>query len=459
MVVVPLNISYRWRLMMTEWLFDVAGPLHIGGAAIILPFAQAEFGVSKGVIVWMMVGFSIATATFVLPAAYLGNSLGRRKLVILGSSLDMLSQLGIFVVPSIAWLIPIRMLGGIGNAFILANLPPMVVSAFPLRTRGRTLGIMGLGIGIGILVTAPLAGLMADTLGWRYLYLMTASMYGILFLAAIFIVQDPRELRTQDVSVTSFDYPGMVMVGAILFSLSLSMQRFGSISSLGLAIALLGVAMVVTVAFVRWELMYSRPLIDPRLFKNVTLSRAVLRATIVNTFRSSGRFLVPFFLIQGLGWRGAFAGSVMISENISQPFVSPLGGYLVDRVGTTSPILVAIGLMAAGGISMITLGNDPSVTHISLSLILMGTGWSLFMTPNRHDIYSSVPQDKLSLAQAVSGLTGHGTNAVGAAFGATLLGIFINDGIISAFQSSFIVIVIGFVIGHIAIGLTFKPRG
>ena len=81
------------------------------------------------------------------------------------------------------------------------------------------------------------------------------------------------------------------------------------------------------------------------------------------------------------------------------------------------------------------------------------------MTPNRHDIYSSVPQDKLSLAQAVSGLTGHGTNAVGAAFGATLLGIFINDGIISAFQSSFIVIVIGFVIGHIAIGLTFKPRG
>ena len=79
-------LSYRWRLLPIQALVDFTGPLNVLGGTVLMPFAQAEFDVPRTTIVWLIVGYSLGTASLILPAAYLGNTVGRRNMVILGAA-------------------------------------------------------------------------------------------------------------------------------------------------------------------------------------------------------------------------------------------------------------------------------------------------------------------------------------------------------------------------------------
>lgn len=454
-------MSYRAKLLLTQWLFDIAGPIHITGAAVLLPFIQAEFDVARSTVVWVTVIYTMSTAASMLPSAYLGNNLGRRKMVILGVSLDMVSQTGVFLAPDLSWLIPVRMVGGIGNALVVANLQPITVMAFPAEKRGQALGLIGVGLGFGILITTVVAGVVADTLGWRYVFAITAAMYGVLLISAIFVVRESPAFHQTHLSLRSFDYGGVALVATFLASLTLSMQRFSTSSGVVTGIALLAVAAAAMTGFIMVQRRSHHPLIDLKLFRSQAFSLSVARHLSVSMLNASHNFLLPFYLIQGLGWSGSLAGSVLVTLNLGRPLMAYLGGYLIDRVGQVRPILTASALLIAGGALLMTMGQDPSVGRVVLGLVVTGMGFGLFMPPNQKVIYEAVPPDKLSLAPGVLTLAGHGSNTVGAAMAATVLALFLQDSIPVAYQQAMAVILGGFVIVTVFLSLLllrYQPR-
>jgi MFS family permease len=453
-----MGITYKWRVLLVEWIFDWAAPFHIMGAAVILPFAQADLGVPKTAIVWIMVGYSISTATCILPATYLGNILGRKRMILIGSTLDMASLIGIFLSPSLLWLVPIRMLGGAGNAMAFGNLPPITVTAFPIEKRGQAIGFMNLGVGVGMLLTPIIAGVLADTLGWRYLFLFASSMYAIFTLAVLIVVKETPVYDKGSVSLRRFDYLGVFLIAGALLSLTFSMQNLNGDAETYKAVGLLTIAMLLVTIFVIAELRSPYPLVDPRLLKRGPLSLAATRNFIFFLTRQSLNFLVPFYLILGLGWSGTLAGTVMVSMSLTQPFLAPTAGYLVGKLGTSKLIPTAFGLVVTGCLSLILIGSDPPITRIVLSLLIVGAGNSLFMTPNMHDLYGSVAPEKLNLAQGLYALAGHTSSVIGASLGAVLLGVFMTDSIPAAFQQTMVVVVLGFITFFVGSWILLKPK-
>ncbi|MBI2166403.1 MAG: MFS transporter [Chloroflexi bacterium] len=450
-------MPYRWRVLLVQWLFGWGGPFHIAGAVVVLPFAQMDLGVSRSAIAWLVVAFSMTTASFVLPAAYLGNAWSRRKMVVIGATLEALSQIGLFLVPGFTWLIPIRMLGGLGNAMILANLPPLVVLAYPPERRGRALGLMGFGTGWGMLLSSVIAGLLADTLGWRYLFLTTSSMYVALALAGILVVKDAPAQERRPISMARFDFMGLLLIASCIITLAVATQRLGDPSTILLGGGLFILSGALGSSFVIWEWRFSNPLIDPRLFRQRMLSVTTVYNVGAFLLRQCSYFLLPFYLIQGIGWSGSAAGAALMAFNLGQPLVSPIAGYVIDRVGAQGPIRISFGLLLLGGLLQLTLGSSPQVAHILVALLVLGAGFAVFATASGQVIFGSVPRDKINLAQGVMAVTGHGTNVVGPALAATLLRVFASEGIPIAYQRSMMVI-LGIFVAAVVIGLVLWRR-
>ena len=169
-------LSYRSGQVGLQWLFSISSSIHITGTAILLPFIQMEFGLPKSSIAWLLVSYYLSTACFMLVAAHLGNALGRRKLALLGIFIDLVALTSQFFMPSFWGLVGLRFLGGLGNSMVVTNLAPLTVRSFPDSNRGQVLGLLSVGLGIGAVVSAPVAGIVADNFGWRYVYLMVTNV-------------------------------------------------------------------------------------------------------------------------------------------------------------------------------------------------------------------------------------------------------------------------------------------
>ena len=406
----------------------------------------------KASIAWLLVVYYLSTASFMLVAAHLGNTLGRRKLVLLGIAIDLAALTGQFFMPSFWGLVMLRLIGGIGNSMPVTNLSPLTVSAFPDHQRGQVLGLLNLGIGIGIMASAPIAGVIADSLGWRYVYLIMTVPYAVLLLGVFLFTKESLELSKERVSLRRFDYSGFILITGFLAFLTFGMQGMGASTITILAPVMLIMAVVAAVAFIATERRSKNPLLPLGLFGRPPFSAAVARLFAFTLLRAALTFLLPFYFVEGLGWSGAYAGSVLISMNAGHPIVAPFSGALADRFGAPKVIMAAFGVMTIGGILLTSLGSNPPVLMVIASLALVGVSFGLFAPPNQKTIYDGVPREKLSLAPGVQVLVGHSSNAVGSALAAMLLSLFLFDGISTAYQWSVFVLLIGFVTLNLASG-------
>ena len=440
-----VSSTYRWRQLALQGLFGLASPVHIVGTTVFLPFIQVEFGLTKSMVVWVFIAYLLSTASFMLAAAYLGNALGRRKLVIIGVSTDLIAQVGMFFVPSFAGLVALRLIGGIGNSMTVANMAPVTVRAFPDRQRGQTLGLMNLGVGAGILLSTPLAGIVADTVGWRYLYLFTAAAYGVLLLGTLIFMKESAELSGDRVSYRRFDYAGLGLVTGFLVFLTIGLQRIGASSTIVLGLFMLSLAVLSAVGFVIVERRAHYALIPLNLFKQVAFSSALGHLSTFFALRASLSFLMPFYFVQGLGWGGAFAGSMLIALNLGHPTIAPFAGILADRIGPTKLIFASFIAVVGACIWLYSLGDAPSTLQVAAGLLLAGVAFGLFVPPNQKTIYDGVPREKLSLAPGVLVFTGAGSTVIGSAVAAVLLGAFQTDSIAAAYQRSILVLLASFI--------------
>ena len=446
--------------MGLQWLFDIAGPFHISGAVVLLPFIQEDYALSTAAVAWAVVVYFLATAVFTLPAAYLGNTAGRKKLVLIGAVIDMLSQFAIFLAPPFWLFVVVRLAGGAGNAMIVPNLNPITIGSYSRQRRGRAIGLIMLGLGFGIVLSTVVAGVIADAAGWRYLFLLTGCMYAALFAGVALFSRESEAASPLPSALKRMDYGGMLLLAALLVCLTMGMQRLGRALDDPLGVALAAAALPLGAVFIYVERRAASPLAPIDLFAQRGFSAAVAQLFTMTFMRSAHAFLLPFYLIQGLGWSGALAGSVQIALNAGQPVLGPFVGTLSDRMGARVFILAAQALMAGGTIALMSLGAAPAPLLVALALGLIGASLGVFRPPNLKVIYDAVPPEKMSLAPGVQLLTAHGSNAIGSSFVAVLLAFFLSGGVTNAeaYRSSLFVMVAGFVVVNAAVWLLVRTR-
>ena len=391
------QVINKWLVLLVASVGVLMVTVDGGIVSVSYPALVSSFRSDASTVAWVQVALFLVTASTLLTMGWVGDVLGRRKIFTmgflvftLGIALGALSQ-------TIIQLIMARVVQAVGASMILSNTHAMVTAAFLTEERGKAIGILvavvGLGAGIGPLI----GGVLLDALDWRALF-YTRLPIGLLGAGLTWFAL-PKDIR--DKRKLNIDYLGAIALLGTLAAFLLMVNQGGRLGfSSPLVIAMGGLALVLFPVLILVERKASRPIFELSLFKDHTYARGLSVLMIHYMAQGSIMFLTPFYFINSLGYSAPKMGLFLTAHPLMRLFVSPLSGWLSDKVGYRLPVSLGLMLVAGGMFMFSRQGVVAPEWALVLSLVIAGVGTALFDAPTISSIMGSVTSDRLGMAAA-----------------------------------------------------------
>lgn len=153
---------------------------------VALPSMQADLHASTSAIEWVVAGYGLTFAVFLIAGGRLGDMVGRRRTFAAGLALFVVASAACGLAPNPTVLVVARLAQGMAGALISPNVLAIMGVAFPGPARVRAITVYGMVMGLaaaggqllgGILIQANLFGW-----GWRTVFLINVPV-GLVALA------------------------------------------------------------------------------------------------------------------------------------------------------------------------------------------------------------------------------------------------------------------------------------
>jgi len=382
-----------------------------------LPSIRAGLHASLAELEWTVNAYTLTFAVLLLPAAALGDRLGRRRTFATGLAIFTVASAAAALAPNVGTLIAARAVQGVGGAIVLPLSMTLLSAAVPSERRGAALGIWGGVSGLAVAMGPLVGGAITQGAAWQWIFWLNVP----LGLAAIPLAF--ARLTESRAASSRLDTVGTVLVSLGLVGIVLGLVRgqdhgWTSTSVLGSIIG--GVA--VLAAFVAWEMRSERagraPMLPVSLFRRRGFA-AVNAVSVLFSFGMFGAiFLLSQYLQNVLGYSPLGAGLRTLPWTVMPLLVAPIAGPLSDRIGGRPLMITGLTLMTAG-LLWVRADLAPDTTFLSLvpAFIVSGVGMALFFIPVANVVMGSVPAEYEGVASG----TNNAVREVGGVFGIAVL--------------------------------------
>jgi EmrB/QacA subfamily drug resistance transporter len=358
-------------------------PFTSSSVNIALPTIGTELSLNAVALSWVATVYLLAAAAFLLPFGRIADIYGRKMIFRWGIIIDTVASIICVVSNSGEWLIIFRALQGVGGAMIFGTGIAILTSVFPVKERGRALGISTAAVYAGVSAGPLVGGFLTGHLGWRSIFIVNA----LLGLAIIVVVFWKLKGEWAEAKGESFDY-----IGSIIYSLALVavFYAFSVLPALwGVWLIIIGVAGLV--AFIRWEVRQRHPVLDVDFFRrNTVFAFSNLAALISYSATFAVAFLLSLYLQYVKGFSPEHAGLILVTQPLVMLICSPIAGSLSDRIEPRLIASIGMALTTAGLVMLAFLNNVSGLPFILASLIILGLGFGVFSSPNTNAVMSSV---------------------------------------------------------------------
>ena len=157
------------------------------GLAIFLPLWQASFGLSLTQVGLLVTCFEGATGFFQIPAGFLGERLGERTLLVLGTLITATSFMFLGLVGGLISFVALLFIGGLGAAVQHPLASSMVSKAYNDEGRRVALGTYNFSGDVGKFLFPALGAVVLSQIGWR-LVCVGFGLIGCVFAVALFLI-------------------------------------------------------------------------------------------------------------------------------------------------------------------------------------------------------------------------------------------------------------------------------
>ena len=392
----------RWELLALTSIGAFMGPLDSSILSVAYPVMSPALRLTFSASLWVQTSYLVAMVVLLIPVGRLADHHGRVRFYLLGLAVFTVGSALAALSMNAAWMIVSRIVQGGGAALLVSTAAALITEAFPPRERGRALGINVMAIYLGLSLGPPLGGLLVDTLGWRWIFLVNVPV-GIVSLAWGWLLLPRREAGGY--SPSRLDLIGTGSLATFLIGLLVPLTF---LAEWGLAdtrsILLFVVSICGLLVFLRSERRSPAPLLDLDLLKHNRLFATANLAALMN-YAALGAIgvLTAVFIEVVLGRSASIAGVLMLSQPVIMAALSPFSGRLSDRVGSRLLATGGMVIIAVGCGVLALLGSGSSVLHVAIGLGIVGLGMAAFSAPNSSAVMGSVRRDQLSLASAFLG--------------------------------------------------------
>jgi EmrB/QacA subfamily drug resistance transporter len=418
--------------------------LLVGGIAAILDSTMVTLAVhtltrdlnaNAGTIQWVTTAYLLAMAVAIPLTGWLERRLGGKRSWVLALSGFLLGS----VLCACAWnagsLIAFRAVQGLAGGLIMPLMMTLAMKAAGGKASTKLMASISIPTALGPILGPVIAGIILNSLSWRWLFLVNVPMVGIgLLLAWRYLKADATpETRTR------IDWVGLVLLApglvGILYGLS-QLSHHGTVAEFDVLAPLI-VGLGLTTAFVIWALRAAHPLVDVRLLRFRSLGSASAVMFTAGAALYAGMFLLPLYFQQAQGKSVLTAGLLMIPQGVGALTARTFIGALVDRFGARAVTMASFGLTAVATIPFAFADSGTSLVWLGAVLLIRGVGVGALLIPPMATAYRDVPHEGISHASMATRIT----QQVGASFGtavvAVVLQLLMTNGSTHAFATTF----------------------
>ena len=381
---------------------------------VALPDIQSDLDSSFSQLQWVIDAYALALAALVLTAGSLADLYGRRLLFAAGVLVFTLGSLLCGVAPTATTLVLARGAQGVGGAMMFATSLALLAHEFHGRERGTAFGIWGATTGGAVAIGPLVGGLVTETLGWRWIFLLNVPI-GVAALAVTLL----RVGESRDPEHGGVDLPGVLTFTGGLFLLVFGLVR-GNNEGWGSPqiVATLAGSALLLLAFVLVELRSSRPMLDLGLFRRPAFAGAQIAAFSLSASAFAIFLYLSLYLQNVLGYSPLQTGLRFLPISLLAFVVAPISG----KMSAHMPVKLLIG----GGLAVCALAfvllhgvtASSGWTELLPGFVLLGIGIGLVNPPLASTAVGVVPPQSTGM--------GSGANTtfrqVGIATGIALMG-------------------------------------
>jgi EmrB/QacA subfamily drug resistance transporter len=383
-----------------------------------LPSIGRGLGVGTRSLEWIVDAYTVVLASLLISSGALADRFGRRRVFQCGLAVFGTASLACALAPSMGALVAARAVQGAGASMLSPVALAIVVNAMPdPQERARAIGVWASVFGLSMAAGPVTGGALIAALGWRSVFWINAPVIvAALILSAVFVPESraPRPRR--------LDLPGQALLTvAVCVSVGVLIEgpRIGWSSLLAWAGYLLAAA---AAAGFTWVERHRRePLMDLGLFWRPAFTTAVLGAVAVFVALNLSLLLNTLYLQHARGWTPLMAGIATLPMALGATVCAPLSGNLVSRHGPRRPVFLAGTFIAAGGLTLVNLGQDTNIMLLLLAYLLIGIGFGFANAPITNTAVSGLPPARSGVAGAITSTARQVGSAIGIAIAGGLV--------------------------------------
>lgn len=326
---VKLSDKQRLLVFINVMITGIATSMLATAMTTALPPVTEYFGISTTTGQWMTSGYSLAMGIVMPLTAFLVKKIPTKRLYISGIICFIIGELICIFTPVFSIMMVGRVLQAIGNGVLTSMGQVIILSVYPAEKKGTMMGWYGLAATAAPIIAPTIAGVLVDTVGWKYIFIYTMVIMLISLIMSIANFSNVLELQEIDFDVLSFVLSIFAFGGITL--------GIGNIGSFGITNLMSGLPLIIgivgAVFFVFRQLKLEKAFLDIRILMKKEYALAVISSMLLYLVMMGGSVLMPLYVQSVLGYSAVTSALVTLPGSVATAVINPFAGRIYDRIG------------------------------------------------------------------------------------------------------------------------------
>ena len=389
----------RWVLAATVLGTGIAF-LDSTVVGIALPSISRAFGGGVGTLQWVVTGYSLTLAAFLLLGGSLGDRLGRRRIFSLGIAWFAVASAACGFAPTAGFLIAARVVQGVGGALLTPGSLAIIQASFRPDDRSRAIGAWsGLG-GVATAAGPLIGGWLLAVASWRWVFFINLPIAVFVLLITARHVPESTDPSVRGRIDTAGATLGVVFLAGVSYAL---IQGPTAGWSSPLVVTSIVLAAISGPAFIVVEQRIAHPMLPLDLFRSRQFSGANGVTFVVYGALGGALFLLPVELQVVAHYTPLDSGLALLPMTVIMLLFSARSGQLSARIGPR--LQMSVGPVVAGaGIALLARATDHGSywTQVFPAVVVFAIGMAITVAPLTATAMGAAPAEHSGIASAIN---------------------------------------------------------
>lgn len=384
-------------------------------ANVALPTIARELNVAPAQVTSVITIYQLVQLTFLLPLASVADRVGHKRLFSSGLLLFLIASALCIFASTFPLLILLRALQGLGAGMVMAVNVALLRATYPSSKLGAGLGLNSVIVAMAASIAPTIGGFLLAHFSWQFVFASAVplTLPALFFASSLPDGERGRHGANANAGIWSA-LTLLVLVGGIQFLAHSGSVAIGGVMVLGGAFS--------SYWLVRHERNSTQPVVPVDLLKVPVIGFSALGS--LSGFVAVGALMIsfPFRMERAFHFTPPEVGLLLLPFPLTLLVVSPLAGWISDRVSPSKMGIAGLAVAIAGLLALAWLPPQPGPLDVCTRLALCALGFGFFLPPNSRLLVGSAPMRRSAAAGSLLSTA----RLLGQTLAAALMGILLS---------------------------------